>query len=45
MNREEERPEPTVLMVEGDVMIRLVVAAYLRECGFKVIEASSVDEL
>jgi CheY-like chemotaxis protein len=37
-------PEPSVLVVEGDVMIRLVVAAYLRECGFKVVEASSADE-
>ena len=44
MTQQGETPGPTVLMVEGDVMIRLVVAAYLRECGFKVIEASSADE-
>ena len=34
----------TVLVIEQDVLIRASVSAYLRHCGFKVIEASDVDE-
>ena len=30
----------TVLVVEDEVLLRLVVAEYLRDCGFKVIEAA-----
>ena len=34
----------TVLVIEQDVLIRASVSAYLRHCGFKVIEDSDVDE-
>jgi CheY-like chemotaxis protein len=34
----------TVLVVEDEVVVRLMIADYLRECGFKVVEASSADE-
>ena len=34
----------TVLVVEADVLVRLVIAAYLRDCGYRVIEATSADE-
>ena len=34
----------TVLVIEQDVLIRASVSAYLRRCGFKVIEASDADE-
>jgi CheY-like chemotaxis protein len=34
----------TVLVVEDDVLVRLVIAGYLRECGYRVIEAASADE-
>jgi CheY-like chemotaxis protein len=37
-------PPPVVLVVEDDVLVRTVVAAYLRECGFNVVEAGSADE-
>jgi CheY-like chemotaxis protein len=37
-------PPPAVLVVEDDVLVRTVVAAYLRECGFDVVEAGSADE-
>src|SRR5260221_8144756 len=37
-------PPPVVLVVEDDVLVRTVVAAYLRECGFDVVEAGSADE-
>ncbi|SJZ78972.1 Response regulator receiver domain-containing protein [Enhydrobacter aerosaccus] len=35
---------PTVLVVEHDVIVRMAVSGYLRECGFKVIEAADSDE-
>jgi DNA-binding response OmpR family regulator len=35
---------PTVLVVEDEVLIRLAIADYLRECGFGVIEAVSAAE-
>jgi CheY-like chemotaxis protein len=36
--------KPTVLAVEDVVLARLLVAAYLQESGFQVIEAGSADE-
>ena len=33
--------KPTVLIVEDEVLSRLAMAEYLRECGFHVIEAAS----
>ena len=40
------RPQnpPTVLVVEDDVVIRSMVADELRTCGFKVLEASTVED-
>jgi CheY-like chemotaxis protein len=35
---------PAVLVVEDEVLIRLVIADYLRECGFKVYEAATALE-
>ncbi len=34
----------TVLVVEDEVLIRLVIAQYLRDCGYKVLEAAGADE-
>ena len=34
----------TVLLVDGDVVARLVIAEYLRHCGYKVIEAATTEE-
>ncbi len=34
----------TVLLVESEVLIRFPMADYLRECGYRVIEAHSSDE-
>ena len=41
---EHNKPSSTVLLVEGDVLIRMPVAEYLRECGYRVMEAANVDE-
>jgi DNA-binding response OmpR family regulator len=34
----------TILVVEDEVLIRLVIAEYLRQCGYKVHEAAHADE-
>jgi CheY-like chemotaxis protein len=33
-----------ILMVEPDILVRMVIADYLRECGFKVVECVSADD-
>ena len=43
------RPPPvteadTVLVVEDETFVRLAVAQYLRDCGYRVIEAANADE-
>ena len=38
-----QRP-PTILVVEDDILVRMPVADYLRECGYRVIEASNAAE-
>ena len=35
---------PAILVVEDEVLIRLVISDYLRECGFKVYEAGTAPE-
>jgi CheY-like chemotaxis protein len=37
-------PVATVLVGEGDVLVRLALAQYLRECGYKVLKANTTDE-
>lgn len=34
----------TILVVDGDVLVRHAIADYLRSCGYGVIEAASSDE-
>jgi DNA-binding response OmpR family regulator len=41
------QPAKTVsvlLVVEGDVLVRMVLCEYLRECGYRVIEAADAEE-
>lgn len=35
---------PSILVVEHDLVVRRSLAEYLRECGYKVIEAIHTDE-
>ena len=37
-------PPDTILLVEGEVLVRYAIADYLRACGYRVIEASSGAE-
>jgi len=37
-------PADTVLVVDHEVLVRMVIAAYLRDCGYRVIEAANGDE-
>jgi CheY-like chemotaxis protein len=36
--------QETVLVVEDDVLIRMPISQYLRDCGYRVIEAANADE-
>lgn len=35
---------PAILLVDGDVLERTAIASYLRECGYRVVEAMSPGE-
>jgi CheY-like chemotaxis protein len=37
-------PPPTVLVVADEVLVRMAVSEYLRECGYNVVEASDARE-
>jgi len=34
----------TLLIADGDVLVRSEIAAYLRDCGYRVVEVASADE-
>jgi DNA-binding response OmpR family regulator len=36
--------QPCLLIVEADVLVRNPLAEYLRECGYRVLEASNTAE-
>jgi CheY-like chemotaxis protein len=40
-----QSPKPeTVLVIDNDVHVRLVIAEYLRTCGYRVVECANADE-
>ena len=41
---EQEEQLQSILVVDGEVLVRHAIADYLRHCGFIVVEASSTDE-
>ena len=41
---DEPVPPPTILVVEDEILVRMVIAAYLRDCGFDVVEAGNAEE-
>jgi CheY-like chemotaxis protein len=34
----------TILVVEDEILVRIFIAQYLRDCGYRVIEAVGADE-
>lgn len=38
------QPAPCILLVERDVIVRTPLAEYLRECGYRVLEAVNAAE-
>ena len=42
--RSSDQSVQTILVVEDEVLIRLPLAEYLRDCGYRVFEASNVAE-
>jgi CheY-like chemotaxis protein len=34
----------TILVLDGDVLVRMPIVQLLRECGYRVIEAATSDE-
>lgn len=44
MTAQTDNAAECVLLVETDVLARFPLADYLRECGYKVLEASTTDE-
>jgi DNA-binding NtrC family response regulator len=43
MNPTHPVPE-TILVVEDDILVRMPISRYLRDCGYKVIEAADAEE-
>lgn len=41
----EDREAQSVLIADGDILVRHAIADYLRNCGYTVIEAMSADEV
>jgi len=41
---EQSQQLQSILVVDGEVLVRHAIADYLRHCGYSVIEASSTDE-
>jgi DNA-binding response OmpR family regulator len=39
-----ETDAKTILVVESDVVVRIELAAYLRDCGYRVFEMSTAEE-
>jgi DNA-binding NtrC family response regulator len=44
MSVDQPASQETILLVERDISIRLPIAQYLRDCGYKVIEAVNAQE-
>ena len=43
-NNGKDRP-PTIVVAEDEVLVRMPVADYLRDCGYRVLEASNAAEV
>ena len=34
----------TIMVIESDILVRMVLAEYLRDCGYKVVEGSCAED-
>jgi DNA-binding NtrC family response regulator len=41
---EQPQLQETILLVEDEVLVRVPIAQYLRDCGYRVIEAVNAEE-
>jgi CheY-like chemotaxis protein len=41
----DESTSTTILVVEPDILVRMVIADYLRDCGYKVVEGVNADDV
>jgi DNA-binding response OmpR family regulator len=41
----DDAPTSTILVVEPEILVRMVIASYLRECGYKVLEGVSAADV
>lgn len=39
-----EQTAETILVIDSNILVRMAIAEYLRDCGFRVIEAMNGDE-
>jgi len=48
MNTPDHNSKPanikTTLVLDGDVLVRMPVVQFLRDCGYRVVEAATIDE-
>jgi len=44
LSAEASPPSKTVLIVDSEIVVRMTLGAYLRSCGYKVIEAANGEE-
>jgi DNA-binding response OmpR family regulator len=44
IGRQSEKEQPTILIIEDEVLLRVVLSDYLQECGYKVLEATTAEE-
>jgi CheY-like chemotaxis protein len=48
MNSPDRNKKPaklkTILVLDGDALVRMPVVQYLRDCGYRVVEAATTEE-
>ena len=41
----DDAPSATIFVVDGDILVRMVIADYLRDCGYRVVEGVNADDV
>lgn len=41
----DDAPSATIFVVDGDILVRMVIADYLRDCAYKVVESVNADDV